>query len=241
MPVAGAIISAVGAIGGGLIGASGAKSAANAQSQSDARAIAYQKQKDAQIRGDLSTWRNYGENAADQQGSLLGLNGVVQQRLAIQHLQNSPLYKSLFQNGQDTLLANASATGGLRGGNTQGALANFGRDTLAEVIQNQLGQLGGVSTTGQNSAAQTGAFSQNSANSISQLLANQGGAQASGILGSAGSFAAGLNGAAGGLAQLLQHNSGGGGVAPGVSNYFAPTSSLTASAGQAIAANPSIF
>lgn len=239
--IIGGVIAGVGAIGGAVIGSSASHSAANAQAAQQQAAIDYQKQKDAQTRGDLAPYRDAGQEALGMQGALLGLNGAKAQQMAIQQLQGSPLYKSLFNNGQDTLLANVSATGGLRGGNTQGALANFGRDTLSGVIENQLSNLGGVSALGQNSAVQTGNFGQNSANSISNLLGQKGSAQASGILGSAGSLASGLNGAAGSLAQLLQHNGGGGGIAPGVSNYFAPTSALTASAGQAIAANPSIF
>jgi len=227
MPIAGALIGAAASIGGGLIASSGAKSAANAQAQSNQAAIDEQQRQYNTTRGDLMPWQKAGQQALGQQGNLLGLNGAGQQQSAIDQLQASPLYQSLFNNGRDTLLANASATGGLRGGNTQGALANFGRDTLAGVIENQLSQLGGVSQAGQNSAAQTGQIGQNSANSISQLLSNSGSAQASGILGSAGGTIAGLNGAAGSLATLFNKPSG--------------LAGLTASAGQTIANNPSIF
>ena len=222
MPVAGALIGAVASIGGGLLASGGGKSAANAQAESNALAIAEQRRQYDTTRGDLMPWQKAGQSALGIQGDLLGLNGAQKQQAAIQQLQGSPLYQSLFNNGRDTLLANASATGGLRGGNTQGALANFGRDTLAGVIENQLSQLGSVSTIGQNSAVQTGAAGQGSANSISELLARTGQANASGILGGAGATVAGINSAAGSLAQLLK------GIGGGNDKYGSLTSAIPA-------------
>lgn len=183
MPPAVAIagITAAAGIGGSVIASNGAKSAANkaaaAQTAADQAAIAEQQRQYNQTRSDLMPWQQAGTSALGQQGDLLGLNGAGAQQSAITAQQNSPLYESLFRNGQNTLLQNASATGGLRGGNTQGALANFGKDTLAQVIEAQLTRLGGVSEQGQNAAAQTGQLGANSANTISQLLNNQGAAQ----------------------------------------------------------------
>lgn len=227
MPIAGAVIGAVGAIGGGIIASSGAKSAANAQARGNAQAIAEQRRQYDQTRSDLMPWQHAGTEALGDQGDLLGLNGAKAQQLAINQLQTSPLYKSLFANGQDTLLANASATGGLRGGNTQGALANFGRDTLSSVIENQLSNLNGVSTIGQNSAAQTGAIGQNSANSISNLLSDTGTANASASLASAGAWT-------GALQSLAK-------IGSGLFGGSSPNANLAGSVQQTIANNPSIF
>lgn len=115
------------------------------------------------------------------------------QQAAIDKLKASPLYQSLFSNGQNTILSNASATGGLRGGNTQTSLANFGRDTLAQVIQQQLSSLGGVAANGQNAAAQTGAFGANSASQAADLLGQQGSAQAGASLAKGANTAAAIN------------------------------------------------
>lgn len=210
MPIAvvAAGISAVGAIGGGLIASSSAKSAANkaaaAQQASDAQAIAEQQRQYNQSRSDLMPWQTAGAQALGQQGNLLGLNGGEQQQSAIDALKSGPLYQSLFGNGRDALLANASATGGLRGGNTQGALANFGRDTLAGVIENQVSRLGGVAEQGQNAAARTGALGANSANAISSLLQSSGQAQAGAYLTNGAinaSLANNIAGTIGGLAN----------------------------------------
>ena len=227
------VIGAVAAIGGGLIASSGAKSAANAQTQSNQQAIAAQQAQYAQTRSDLLPYNQLGQRAAFSQADLLGLNGADKQQAAIAAQKSSPLYQSLFNNGQETLLQNAAATGGLRGGNTQVALADFGRDTLSQVIQNQLAQLGGVASLGENAAAITGNAGSNSANTIAQLLNNTGAAQGNAALTSAGAqigaiqsltpvlqglFKNGSNTAAGSLTSVL--NSGSGyfpGSAPSVS------------------------
>jgi len=188
MPPAVAIagVTAAASIGGSALAAKSQKKAANkaaaVQQASDAQAIAEQRRQYDQTRTDLSPFMQAGQSALGAQGNLLGLNGNDAQGAAISSLQDSPLYQSLFGNGQEALLANASATGGLRGGNTQGALANFGRDTLATVIQSQLANLGGVSQQGQNAAAQVGSFGAGASNNIASLLQSQGQAQAGAAL-----------------------------------------------------------
>lgn len=133
-----------------------------------------------------------GQQAVGAQGDLLGLNGGGAQGGAIDALKNSPLFASLFGTGQEAILANASATGGLRGGNVQRSLADFGSDTLARVIQNQLQNLGGLSTQGLEAAqsggnARLGVGQINSGNAanIGNLFGAQGQAKAGGILGKA--------------------------------------------------------
>lgn len=188
MPPAVAIagITAAAGIGSSVIASSSAKSAANkaasAQQYAADQTIAEQRRQYDQTRTDLSPWMQQGQSAAASQGDLLGLNGPEAQAAAIAAQQGSPLYESLFRNGQNTLLQNASATGGLRGGNTQGALANFGKDTLAQVIEAQLTRLGGVSEQGQNAAAQVGNFGANAANSIGNALGDAGAAKAGAAL-----------------------------------------------------------
>lgn len=67
---------------------------------------------------------------------------------AIAGLEKSPLFTSLVRNGEEAILANASATGGMRGGNNIGDLAEFRGDTLAKVIQQQLAGYQGAISTG---------------------------------------------------------------------------------------------
>jgi hypothetical protein len=186
MPIAIPLAIGAATIAGSAIAAgstkSAAKTAAAAQTASDQQAIDLQREQFNTTRSDLSPWVGAGTSALGQQGNLLGLNGGEQQQSAIDALKASPMFASLFGTGQNAILANASATGGLRGGNTNASLANFGRDTLAGVINDQLTRLGSVSEAGQGAAAQTGAFGANSANAISSLLQNQGQAQAGSAL-----------------------------------------------------------
>lgn len=199
MPAAVAVagITAAASIGGSVIASNSAKSAANkaaaAQQTANEQAIAAQQAQYQQTRSDLMPWQTAGKSALSGQSDLLGLNGAAAQQAAITNLQGSPLYQSLFGNGQNTILANAAATGGLRGGNTQTSLANFGRDTLAGVIQSQLANLGGVSEQGQNAAAQTGQYGANAANQVSALYNNTGTTQANAALTAGGASVGATN------------------------------------------------
>lgn len=107
----------------------------------------------SQFNGDINAFGQYHFNA---DGSRRDLSGVTTpgvsandaQASAIASLEKSPLYTSLIRNGEEAILANGSATGGLRGGNMQGGLANFRADTLASTIQQQLAGYQGAIGTG---------------------------------------------------------------------------------------------
>lgn len=117
----------------------------------------------------FSPYVDNGAAASGAQADLLGLNGNDASGAAISALQGSPLYESLFRNGQNTVLANGAATGGLRGGNMQSSLANFGSDTLARVIQQQLANLGGVSAQGLSATGTMTAQDNDTANTVGNL------------------------------------------------------------------------
>lgn len=176
-------ISAGGSLLSGVLGGKGAKKAAQAQ------AAAYQKGIDEQSREFDATqarfkpYNDFGLASMDQLSNFLGLNGNDKQGSAIDALKQSPAFTALFNTGQDTILQNAAATGGLRGGNTQNSLANFGANLLGQVEQNQIGNLTNGVGIGSGTVTTLGNLGQQNANSISQLLAQQGNAQASGILG----------------------------------------------------------
>ena len=88
--------------------------------------------------GNYAPYQAGGTAAFRQYGDLLGLNGGDVQGSAIEALRNSPYFKSLYGQGQEAVLQNASATGGLRGGNTEHSLYDLGEQTLAQTIQQQL-------------------------------------------------------------------------------------------------------
>lgn len=130
----------------------------------------------------LAPYLGAGSKTVGAQTDLLGLNGDPTQQAAIASLQDSPLYQSLFRTGQETVLANGAATGGLRGGNIQRGLADFGADTLTKVIQNQLTNLGGLAGQGQSAALGGGQLGSQPNQPIAQLFGDKGAATARGIL-----------------------------------------------------------
>lgn len=119
----------------------------------------------------------------EAQQALLGLRGPEAQQAAISQLEGSPVFQSLVGQGEEALLQQASATGGLRGGNVQGALAQFRPNILNQLIESQFSNLGGLTQLGQSSAARVGAAGQQTGANIAQLLEQQGAAQAGGIIG----------------------------------------------------------
>lgn len=151
-----------------------------------------------------------GAPALQAQQALLGLRGPEEQRQAIQQLSASPQMEALVQQGENALLQRASATGGLRGGNVQAALAQFRPQLLSELIGQQYSRLGGLTALGQEttsniarlgqaSAAGTGAAAQESGANIANLLAQQGAATAGGQLAAGKAFASIPSAISGGL------------------------------------------
>jgi hypothetical protein len=149
-----------------------------------------------QALGGFAPFQQAGLQAFEQQQALAGLRGQPQQQQAISALEQSPLYQSLAKQGEEAILQRASATGGLRGGNVQAALAQFRPAMLQQLIDQQYQRLGGFAGTGlettanlakmgQSAAAMQGEGGLNAASNIGALLARQGQAQAGGTLGTA--------------------------------------------------------
>lgn len=174
----------------GIFAGGGSKKASRraeaAQIEALNRAIAQQQEQFQQTRSDFEPFRNSGALAAGDEADLLGLNGNDASGAAIEALKASPLFASLVDTGEEGILANASATGGLRGGDVQSSLFDNRRDTLASVIENQLSRLGNVANRGVGAAGALGEFGANAANNVSGFLKNQGQVRAGGLLTRAG-------------------------------------------------------
>jgi len=129
---------------------------------------------------ELRPYQQTGLDALSGQRALIGLNGQDAQGAAIQGLANSPEMQAYVQQGENALLQNASATGGLRGGNTQAALAQFRPGLLAGLINQQYERLGGLTSLGANTTGmvfQTGqAAAAGQANAGMQVAGNIGNA-----------------------------------------------------------------
>lgn len=188
---------AIGSITGGILGtkqaAKGAQQAAQTQSTAAEKAIAEQRSARLNAQALEQPFIDAGGKSLAQQMSLLGLNGTADQQTAISALLSSPQYTSATQQGEEAILQNAAATGGLRGGNTQNSLARFRSDLLGSTINDQLARLNTVTSIGQNAAAGTGNNALASANSVSSLLNQQGAALAGGQLAKGNQVTSALN------------------------------------------------
>lgn len=182
--VAAAVVGA--AVVGGVMSSNAqsdaASTAANAQMNSTNASIAQQQAQFAAMRDLLKPYSDAGINSLTAQQNLIGLNGNSAQATAIKNLTDSSQFAALANQGEQGILQNASATGGLRGGNTQAALAQFRPQLLNQLINEQYAKLGGITSIGQNAAAMSGNAGMQSANNISSLLQQAGAAQAGNAL-----------------------------------------------------------
>jgi hypothetical protein len=183
----------------GMAQADAASSAAAAQTQASEAGIAEQRRQFDVVQKLLEPYVTGGTKAFEQQQALVGVQGPEAQRAAIAALEQGPAFQALQQQGENALLQQASATGGLRGGNVQAALAQFRPQLLSQLIEQQYGQLGGLAKYGQASAAGTGAAAQETGSNLAQLLAAQGAAQAGGQLAAGKAFASIPSAISGGL------------------------------------------
>jgi hypothetical protein len=186
-PVTGLVVGG-GALLGARSSARGAERAAGAQSEAASEAIAEQRYQFDKLQELLKPYVEAGPPALQQQQAFLGLRGAPEQEAAISALEQSPLFQSAVKQGEEALLQQASATGGLRGGNIQAALAQFRPAMLQEQIAQQYQNLAGLTSLGQRSAAGQGAEGMQSAGAIGNLLGQRGAAIAGGALGKAQAY-----------------------------------------------------
>lgn len=181
---------AVAVVGSNLIGgmmsssaqSNAANTAAGAQTQAAQLGVDENRRQFQQVQALLSPFVNAGTSALGQQKNLLGLNGAGPQQAMIDQLQTMPAFTSALKLGENSILANASATGGLRGGNVQAALAQYSPQLLAQAINDQYNRLGGIVSLGQNAAAGVGNAGMATGSNISNLLQQSGAAQAGAAL-----------------------------------------------------------
>jgi hypothetical protein len=159
-----------------------ASKASSAQQQAAQGGIDEQRRQFDEMRRLLEPYTQAGLPALKQQQALLGLEGPEAQQAAINAIQNQPGFQAMIQQGENAMLQNASATGGLRGGNLQGAMAQFRPQMLSQAIQDQYNRLGGMTSLGQRSAAGVGAAGMETGRDIAGLLGQMGAARAGGIM-----------------------------------------------------------
>lgn len=191
--VTAALIGAGGAIVGGMISGSAARSAAGAQAQAAQEGLAAQERMFNRQVELQEPWRQAGINALAKMGT--GFTGQVD-------LTQDPGYAFRLSEGQKALERSAAARAGLQSGSALKAAQRFGQDYGSQEYQNAYNRalaqynttaaLAGVGQTATN--ALTGAAGQygSAANEAAQ---NVGAARASGYVGGANALTSALGGA----------------------------------------------
>lgn len=137
-----------------LFGGGGGKDAANASIAASETQAAYQREALDYLKEREALPQQFREEALTQIAGALGLEGGEgSQQAFIDQARASPLYAAITGNkkaGEDAILRQQSATGGLRSGNTQHALydynTNLENQALLESYNQQVSGLGGLAS-----------------------------------------------------------------------------------------------
>lgn len=188
----------VGSVATGVMSSRAQKKAANAaagaQMEASEKGVEEQRRQFDAVQKLLKPYADAGLSGLTGQQDLLGINGTAAQQAAIGNINNSAEMQTYLQQGENAILQNASATGGLRGGNTQAALAQFRPQLLNQLINQRYQNLAGMTALGQNAAAGTGNAGMQTASNISNLYQQSGAAQAGAALASGQATANAWNG-----------------------------------------------
>lgn len=167
---------------GGWMQSNAAEDAAAAQMGAAREGIGENRRQFDKVMELLNPYIQAGGRGLDTYEALAGSKGPQAQAAAIAQLQQGSEYGSLVSEGENAILQNASATGGLRGGNTQASLAQFRPKLLASLIDRQLGRFDRLTQFGQNSAAGAGTAALQTGTNNANLMQQAGAAQAGGIV-----------------------------------------------------------
>ena len=179
-----------------------ANTAANAQIDASEKSVEEQRRQFDAVQKLLKPYADAGLSGLTGQQDLLGINGTAAQQAAINNINNSSEMQTYLQQGENAILQNASATGGLRGGNTQAALAQFRPQLLNQLINQRYQNYAGLTSLGQNAAAGTGNAGMQTASNISNLYQQTGAAQAGAALAQGQANANMWNGVTGAIGQV---------------------------------------
>ena len=210
-----AMIGAGGALLGGVIASSGAKSAASTQADAANRAADLQKQMFDQQMAGQEPYRQAGLTGQNRLMELLGLGsnagaagyGKYGKDFAMSDYQADPGYAFRLSEGQKALERSAAARGGLISGGALKAATRYGQDMGSQEYQNafnryqtnrsnQLQPLGNLMSMGQSAASNQSTAAGNYGTNAGQAYMAAGQAAGAGQLGMANTLAGGLQTAA---------------------------------------------
>ena len=162
-----------------------AKDAARLQANAANQGIAEQRRQFDITQQNLQPFQEAGVSALQQQQALLGLSGADAQQQAYSQFTESPGQRFLRERQEKALLRNASAIGGLGGGNVRTALQEQAAGIAQQDFQNQFGRLGQLAGQGQSAVTNIGQFGAQTAGNIANLGQTAAEARSSGLLGAA--------------------------------------------------------
>ncbi len=230
-------VVAASTIGGALISSDASRSAANKQSDAARAAQDTQLQMFNQTQGNLAPFLQggqQGQNALMQylgvgQGGSFNPNAPGVAPFTPSMLTQDPSYQWRLGQGENALMSQRAALGGLDSGATRASLLGYGQGLASTEYQNAFNRynsnqtnvynrLANLAGSGQNAAVQQGGFGQSTANNISGLQSAIGAYGAAGTLGQASALNQGLGGVGGSflLGSLAQQQGGGAGGLAGL-------------------------
>lgn len=204
--------AAIGTVAGAVISSNAAGDAANTEAQAANNATNTQLQMFDQTQANEAPYLQAGNNAlvALQQGVGVGPGtngtgvGSLNAPFTTAQFQNSPGYQFQMQQGENAVLNNRSALGGVDSGNTLKALTQFGQGTANQdywnaynaytANQNQrFGQLQTLAGSGQNAAGNLGALGTQVGASVGNNIIGAGNASAAGTVATGNTISNGIN------------------------------------------------
>lgn len=176
------LFSVISGIFGGNSQKKASEKAMTAQVAAQNRAIDIQQQQYNTTRADYMPYTLAGTKAIGGYGDLLGTNGTDAQAAAVQGLEASPFFKQNLADANENLLQTASATGGVRGGNTAGAVGELSPQLLQQYYNMALSGYGNLAQLGLGATGSVASAGLSNANAASAGNVAIGQAQAANYL-----------------------------------------------------------
>lgn len=192
------------AVASAVIGAGASIYAGSQQAGAAKKSAKLQQQQYQQTRADEMPYMDAGKKALADIQNGIAPGGDLVRPFTIDDYHRSPGYNFQMQEGDNAILNNASALGGVRGGNTLRALRQFGQgvanqdfeQSYQDFVANQgrkFGMLDTLAAGGENAASQTGTFGANAATNAGNNLTGAANANAAGAVGAADAIGGGIN------------------------------------------------
>lgn len=172
------LFSAIAGVFGGGAQKKASQKATDAQVAAINRGIDLQQQQYTTTRSDYMPYTDAGRAAIFSYGDLIGLNGIDKQSQATAGLKASPFFDQELSDANENLLQTASATGGVRGGDTAGAIGQLSPALLQKYYDDALTRYGNLANLGLGATGSVAQLGANNAQSVSNLYGDVGTAQA---------------------------------------------------------------